>query len=211
MSKGKLGQEVSESLGRFIIARLKAIAFSRAHLPPQARNPIYLIIDEADSFIHGISLEIILKETRKYGLSLFLSTQNLVSGHEQERLKRNLLNNTQIKVIGANGLSTLQPLGKETRIPIERLQQLKPHHFRIKNGFKMPKRLHLPHVLGSLSGVLLDRLQVRSLNDYMVKSTGYYKPILNQHVSVEERAKDFPQDLFEDLESRESPKAKFTL
>lgn len=79
LSKGRLGEEVSETLGRFIIAQVKRIALSRAKLPPHLRKPIYLVIDEADTFIKGDSLNIILKETRKYGLHLVLCTQNLVT------------------------------------------------------------------------------------------------------------------------------------
>jgi len=51
----------------------------RANLPHSLRKPIYLIIDEADTFIKGDSLNVILKETRKYGLHLIVITQSLIS------------------------------------------------------------------------------------------------------------------------------------
>ncbi|MEZ4950650.1 MAG: hypothetical protein R2784_14885 [Saprospiraceae bacterium] len=47
LSKGKLGEDVSETFGRFIIAQLQSIAIRRAKLPPQFRKKIYLVIDEA--------------------------------------------------------------------------------------------------------------------------------------------------------------------
>ena len=51
LSKGKYGEEVSATLGRFIIAKLKTIALQRASLPEYLRKPIYLVIDEADTFL----------------------------------------------------------------------------------------------------------------------------------------------------------------
>jgi len=52
LSKGKIGEEVSETIGKFIIAKVKSFALQRANLPPHLRTPIYLIIDEADTFIY---------------------------------------------------------------------------------------------------------------------------------------------------------------
>lgn len=66
-------------MGRLIIAQVKSIAFNRATKPHVRKTPIYLIIDEADTFIKGDSLNTILKETRKFGLHLILVTQNIVS------------------------------------------------------------------------------------------------------------------------------------
>jgi type IV secretory pathway TraG/TraD family ATPase VirD4 len=74
-----LGEEVSETFGRLIIAQLQSIAIRRSKLPPSMRKKIYLVIDEADTFLSGNSLNVILKETRKYGLHLILCTQNLIA------------------------------------------------------------------------------------------------------------------------------------
>lgn len=111
---------------------VQSIAIKRAKLSPFMRKKIYLVIDEADTFLSGDSLNIILKETRKYGLHLVLCTQNLVTGRNQEQLKRNLLNNTNVKVIGANGVSTLKPLAKETGIDEDALLRNPKHFFWIK-------------------------------------------------------------------------------
>jgi len=108
-------------------------------MPRHLRKPIYLIIDEADTFVKGNSLNVILQETRKFWLHLILITQNIVSGKEQEKLKRNLINNTNIKVIGTNGLSTLRALSNETWIPIKELQRLSFHQFRISYGASQHK------------------------------------------------------------------------
>ena len=99
LSKGKMGEEVTETMGRFLIAQIKSFALQRAGIPGHLRKPIYLIIDEADTFISGNSLNVILKETRKYGLHLILISQNIVSGVGHMKLRRNLLNNTNVKII----------------------------------------------------------------------------------------------------------------
>lgn len=46
-----MGEEVAETLGRLFIAQIKRIALSRANLPPHLRKQIYLVIEEADTFI----------------------------------------------------------------------------------------------------------------------------------------------------------------
>jgi len=123
LSKWKLGEEVTESIGRLLIAQVKSIALLRANLPKNLRKPIYLVIDEADTFIKWDSLNVILKETRKYGLHLCLATQSIVSWKEQEKLKRNLINQTNVKIIGRNGTPTLKALSQETMISIKELQK----------------------------------------------------------------------------------------
>ena len=116
-----------------IIAQLQSIAIRRAKIPPKFRKKIYLVIDEADTFISGNSLNVILKETRKYGLHLVLCTQNLIAGRDQEALKRNIINNTNVKVVGANGQSTLYPLSKEIGVKAEELAKTRKHQFWVKS------------------------------------------------------------------------------
>jgi len=74
---------------------------------------------------------VILKETRKYGLHLILITQNIVSGKNNEGLKRDLLNNTNIKIIGANGANTLKALSLESGVSFKALRRLGFHQFRV--------------------------------------------------------------------------------
>ena len=67
LSKGCMGTQVSTTLGKLLIAKIKGIAFQRASLPPHLHVPMYLVIDEADSFLGGNeSLNVILKESRKF-------------------------------------------------------------------------------------------------------------------------------------------------
>ena len=209
LSKGKMWEEVAEVLWRFLIAQIKSIALLRAKLPLSMRKPIYLVIDEADTFIKGDSLNVILKETRKYWLHLILATQNIVSGKEQEKLKRNLINNTNVKLIGANGLATLKALSNETWIPVDALQDLGFHQFRVKYGAKQMYRIHTKDVFWCWSPLLLSQGEMISQTYNMVHNTDYYKPILKHSQKPEEWIDDFPFDMQEEKLKEWYPMPKF--
>jgi hypothetical protein len=72
----KLGTEVREILGGFILAILHAMALSRCDVPPERRKTFHVYLDEAHRFVTD-ALEDILTETRKYGVSLTLAHQYL--------------------------------------------------------------------------------------------------------------------------------------
>ena len=92
------------------------------------------------------SIDIILKETRKFGLHLILASQTL--GHKgQSKLKETILSNTSVKIIGNNSYNTLKSLGKETNIPLADLQMMRKHEFYIKSGEKKERKLKVPRGL----------------------------------------------------------------
>lgn len=74
LSKGILGEEGTKLLGSLLVSQFQIASLSRATKPISSRTPFYLYIDEMHSFITK-SLTDILSESRKYGLSLFLTHQ----------------------------------------------------------------------------------------------------------------------------------------
>jgi hypothetical protein len=76
LSQGLLGEENSYLLGAFIVSKLQQIAMSRQAQVASERIPFYCYIDEFQHFITP-SMETILSGTRKYGLGLVLSHQNM--------------------------------------------------------------------------------------------------------------------------------------
>ena len=76
LSKGALGETATQLLGSLFIAQFQIASLERFIRPLSARTPFYLYIDEAHSFITK-SFADILSESRKYGLSLFLTHQFL--------------------------------------------------------------------------------------------------------------------------------------
>jgi hypothetical protein len=75
LSKGYLGEAGTLFLGSLLITQFQTAALQRAKQPQNGRTPFYLYIDEMQSFI-TLSFTDILSESRKYGLSLFLTHQH---------------------------------------------------------------------------------------------------------------------------------------
>jgi DNA helicase HerA-like ATPase len=71
--KGELGALASSIIGSVIVSHLAISSLRRKGL----RAPFVAVIDEVHNFVHGIDLPTLLAEARKYGVSLFLATQNL--------------------------------------------------------------------------------------------------------------------------------------
>ena len=71
-----LGTEVKEVIGGFIVALMYVTALSRGDMPREKRRSFHLYLDESPKFITD-TLEEIMAETRKFGVSLTLSHQFL--------------------------------------------------------------------------------------------------------------------------------------
>lgn len=98
LAKGRIGNESSEALGRFIIALLQGIALRRQDVEKSQRVPVHVFIDECQNYI-GTSTQTILEEARKYGVHLTLAQQVAGRGMNPE-MRTVVLNNTNIKMVG---------------------------------------------------------------------------------------------------------------
>lgn len=76
LSKGKLGDDVSQLLGAFLVSSIQLAAMSRADQPPDQRQPFFLYVDEFQN-IATESFATILSEARKYRLVLTVANQYL--------------------------------------------------------------------------------------------------------------------------------------
>jgi len=76
LSKGLIGEDVSQLLGSLLTTGLQMSALRRARLPEAERRHFYIFIDEAHSFI-STAFTTMLSEVRKYGVGLFLTHQYL--------------------------------------------------------------------------------------------------------------------------------------
>jgi hypothetical protein len=70
----KLGYEVREVLGGFILAIMHITALSRSDTPIEKRRPFQIYLDEAHRFVTD-SLEDIIAETRKYAVGMTFAHQ----------------------------------------------------------------------------------------------------------------------------------------
>jgi type IV secretory pathway TraG/TraD family ATPase VirD4 len=74
LSKGIIGEDISQILGSLLTTGLQTASMRRAHLPEHKRPPFYIFIDEAHSFI-STSFTTMLSEVRKYKVGLLLTHQ----------------------------------------------------------------------------------------------------------------------------------------
>lgn len=74
LSKGKLGELNAQLLGIILLAKIQMAAMSRADVPPSARAPFYVYIDEFQTLATD-AFASMLSELRKYGVALHLTHQ----------------------------------------------------------------------------------------------------------------------------------------
>ncbi|HNG96957.1 MAG TPA: TraM recognition domain-containing protein, partial [Candidatus Absconditabacterales bacterium] len=74
LSKGLLGEESSQLLGRFISTQIKVAALKRASMLEHERNAHYLYVDEFQNYVSK-SFESVLSEARKYKIGLAVAHQ----------------------------------------------------------------------------------------------------------------------------------------
>lgn len=140
LDKGRMGEEQSQAFGKLIMAQIKNHVMQQTEYN---RNRVYLAIDEAHNFVSD-SMESIIIETRKYNLSLFLSSQ---SSKQFGKIEDTLLANVGTAFIGVNSYDALQKIASVCSCSTEQLQNLRDFHFwyewKRKNGFnfKLDSRL----------------------------------------------------------------------
>jgi energy-coupling factor transporter ATP-binding protein EcfA2 len=138
LSKGRLGDDVSEAFGRFILAHLQALALRRDR--HQERVPVHVIVDEAQTYVDR-SIERLLTEARKYGVYLTLAQPQLGLGMSND-LTSLVLNNTNLKLVGR--VPEGNRLGKVLGVSPDVLQSLPTGRFmcRIKDRTAFPFSTH---------------------------------------------------------------------
>lgn len=122
-----VGQEVTDTLGRFFTGMIQSFAMDREHIPEAFRPKTHFFIDECQRFVNA-SIEKILTESRKYGLYLTLAQQIVGNGMDGD-LERVVLGNSGIKVCGFNEHKSLSTMSKNMSIPEAELKTLRPYSF----------------------------------------------------------------------------------
>src|SRR5208337_5009802 len=65
LARGIIGETPSNLMGALLLARVQAAGMARATLPPDARTPLHIVIDEVQLFGTAVIAQI-LSEARKY-------------------------------------------------------------------------------------------------------------------------------------------------
>lgn len=136
LSKGKMGEDSSQALGKLLIAMIKNIALRRAHQTEEERIPTFVFIDECQNYLSP-SIEKILSEARKYRVYLVMANQNLEQ-IDDSRLKGAIFSNTNVKIVGQNSPKNLKAMAQEISIPVEELTNMKDFHFCAQVGSTPP-------------------------------------------------------------------------
>ncbi len=84
LSKGELGEDASTLLGSILLTSIQNAALYRARQDENSRVPFYIYVDEMQSYV-TLSFADLLSESRKYGISLFLTNQYVTQLDEKVR------------------------------------------------------------------------------------------------------------------------------
>lgn len=110
LAKGVLGEDAAALLGTLLVGVFQAAAYARAAVPPAARKPFLLVVDEFASFVTG-SFGELLAEARKYGVGLVLAHQHL--GQVEEPLRHALFGNVGTRLLFSVGAEDSETLARE--------------------------------------------------------------------------------------------------
>src|SRR3954463_4467570 len=111
-AKDLLKQDGCEIFGRFFIAMIAQAAQERAVIPENMRKSTFVYIDEAHDYFDE-SLENLLTQARKYRVGLVISHQTL--GQFETRLRKTVMTNTAIKIVGGMSSKDADDLAKDMR------------------------------------------------------------------------------------------------
>jgi len=100
LSKGKLGAEASQLIGSILLGNIAIAAMRRKANDPQ----FFVFVDEVQNFLHGVDLETILSELRKYNISLIIASQYLENFPSRSALFANCQNAIIYRVSGRDAL-----------------------------------------------------------------------------------------------------------
>lgn len=84
LSKGRLGEDAANVLGSLAVATIGLAALSRAEEPTAARRPLFLFVDEFQTFT-TLAFANLMPELRKYGVGLVLAHQHLFQLKDEVR------------------------------------------------------------------------------------------------------------------------------
>lgn len=84
LSKGRIGEDVSQLLGSLVITKLQLAAMSRVEIPEEERKDFFLFVDEFQNFATSSFIDV-LSEARKYRLNLTLAHQYITQMKEEVR------------------------------------------------------------------------------------------------------------------------------
>lgn len=157
LSKGKIGEDVSEMLGSLLVSKFQLDVMSRANIEPEKREDFRLYVDEFQNFATD-SFSDIFSEARKYGLGLVIAHQyiNQVSNHLMDAIMGNV-GNMAVFHVGSTDAKMLAP-NISTSLSSQALVEQPLYNFTLKTTQKGKKvvshgRLIRPDLVPARTGI----------------------------------------------------------
>lgn len=157
LSKGKIGEDVSDMLGSLLVSKFQLDVMSRANIEPEKREQFRLYVDEFQNFATD-SFSDIFSEARKYGLGLVIAHQyiNQVSTHLMDAIMGNV-GNIAVFHIGSSDAKMLAP-NMSTGLRPQVLVEQPLYNFTLKTTRKGKKylthgELIAPSIMPTKSGI----------------------------------------------------------
>lgn len=157
LSKGKIGEDVSEMLGSLLVSKFQLDVMSRANIEPEKREDFRLYVDEFQNFATD-SFSDIFSEARKYGLGLVIAHQyiNQVSNHLMDAIMGNV-GNMAVFHVGSTDAKMLAP-NISTSLSSQALVEQPLYNFTLKTTQKGKKvvshgRLVRPDLIPVRTGI----------------------------------------------------------
>ncbi len=189
-----LGGITKEAFGRFLMAKIKAIASDRERIPEERRKPTFVFIDECQNFITS-SIEKTLSEMRKYGLHLILAHQYVEQLHE---LTYAVLANTDMKVVFENHESTLNRFSSYMGMSVKEMREgWKKYECYVKVGGRKTMKFKPSSKLIRKDKYKLTEEQEKELDRYMLDK--YYRKDDQYEIKLEESQEDTKDENFDSL------------
>jgi len=172
LAKGALDFEESRVIGMVLVALAQSIGMERVNTPENERPQTHLIIDECQNFVTG-ELKGIIRETRKFGLSVMLAQQEL-GGDMTHDLRSVVVKTTNVKIAGRSDITETEQTGKLVGVPGATIAKCEAGQFFYRAGNKPAFKLR----------VRGDRLKIKGCVDLRTwekikaqQIEKYYRPI----------------------------------
>jgi hypothetical protein len=197
LAKGALDPAESQVIGMLLVALAQSIGMERVHTPEHSRPQTHIIIDECQNFVTG-KLKDIIRETRKFGLSVTLAQQEL--GAEMPRLLRDtVIKTTNVKIAGRSDITETKKTGELVGVDAHDIQNCGPGQFFYKASNKPAFKLR----------VRSDRLKIKGCVDLRTWEKIKQQQIQLFYRPIDADQSDIPRQPDEPPTPPQSPKHTF--
>ena len=174
LAKGALDFEESRVIGMILVAMAQSIGMERVNTPEHDRPQTHLIIDECQNFVTG-ELKGIIRETRKFGLSVMLAQQE-VGGEMTRDLRNVVVKTTNVKIVGRSDMTETEQTSKLVGVDAVAIARCEAGQFyyRAANNppFKLRARSDRLRLKGCMNLATWEKIKAQQIERY-------YRPIRN--------------------------------